>query len=125
MNILQRIKSTPNLLLLIIGAGFISPLFAMVSLISSISEIDGGLVVFYLLSSILSMTSSVMLLLKVRFSRLFFLTAFLLSCLPTLFAEYEHGLEGLVAMAFMVLVIMFVLIFYFFKNKQVIRYMTT
>ncbi|KKO47529.1 hypothetical protein VT06_16580 [Arsukibacterium sp. MJ3] len=125
MNILQRIKSAPNLLLLIIGAGFIAPFFALVSLISSTSGYEGGLVVFYLLSSVFAMISSVMLLLKASFSRLCFLTAFLLSCLPTLFAEYRYGLEGAVAMACMMLIILFVLIFYLFKNKQVIRYMAT
>ena len=123
MSILQRIKSAPNLLLLIISVGFIAPLFALVSLISSTSDYEGGLVVFYLLSSIFAMISSVMLLLKASFSRLCFLTAFLLSCLPTLIAEYKYGLEGLVAMACMVLVILFVLIIYLFKNKEVVKYM--
>lgn len=122
---MERVKSAPNLLLLIISAGFIAPFFALMSVISSTSEYDGVMIVFYLMSSIFAMTSSLMLLLKVSFSRLCFLTAYLLSCLPTLFAEYKYGLESFVAMAFVILIVMFFLIFYLFKNTQVIRYMTT
>ncbi|WP_040554151.1 hypothetical protein [Rheinheimera sp. A13L] len=122
MSIFERFKNAPNLLLLIIGAGFTASLFSVIGLISSFSEYDGSLVLFYLSSSIFVIISSVMVLLKSKLSRLCFLIAFLLSCLPTLFEEYKYGLEGVVVMACMVLAILFVLALYLFKNKQVVRY---
>ncbi|MCS4308874.1 glucan phosphoethanolaminetransferase (alkaline phosphatase superfamily) [Rheinheimera pacifica] len=123
MSILVRLTNTPNLLLLMIGAGFIAPFFALVGLTSSISEYSGGQVFFYLFSSIFAIVSSGMLFLKMRFSRLCFLIAFALSCLPTLFEEYKHGLEGLIMMTCMMFFIFFILFVYLFKSKEVVKYL--